>query len=62
VILHDEIRQLFPQIKNKMDIINNLECEREILVEENSRLSDEIKKYDKDRLEMKEKLGDKYDE
>lgn len=45
-----------------MDFINNLECEREILVDENGRLSEEIKHYDKERLDLKEKLGDKYDE
>jgi len=59
VILHNEIRQLFPQIKAKMDLIYNLESEREILVDENQRLNDEIKIQEKERLELKEKLGDK---
>lgn len=59
VILHDEIRQLFPQIKEKMDVIHNLETERGILKEENQRLVEEIKQYDKERLELKERLGDK---
>lgn len=62
VILHDEIRQLFPQIKAKIDIINNLECERVILKDENERLTEELKQYDKERTELREKLGDKYDE
>lgn len=62
VILHNEIRQLFPQIKAKMDLIYNLESEREILIDENQRLNDEIKIQEKERLELKEKLGDKYEE
>jgi len=42
-----------------MDLIYNLESEREILVDENQRLNDEIKIQEKERLELKEKLGDK---
>lgn len=45
-----------------MDLIYNLESEREILVDENQRLNDEIKIQEKERLELKEKLGDKYEE
>jgi len=57
--LHNEIRQLFPQIKSKMDLIYNLESEREILIDENHRLNDEIKIQETERLELKDKLGDK---
>lgn len=45
-----------------MDLIYNLESEREILVDENQRLNDEIKIQEKERLELKEKLGDKQEE
>jgi hypothetical protein len=45
-----------------MDLIYNLESEREILIDENQRLNDEIKIQETERLELKDKLGDKYEE
>jgi len=42
-----------------MDLIYNLESEREILIDENQRLNDEIKIQETERLELKDKLGDK---
>jgi hypothetical protein len=42
-----------------MDLIYNLESEREILIDENHRLNDEIKIQETERLELKDKLGDK---
>jgi len=45
-----------------MDLIYNLESEREILIDENQRLNEEIKVQEKERVELKDKLGDKYEE